>query len=203
MIVTNYTPEDLKKLPLRAIVTLAARCARRVEHLAYLPDDHPEKERCRKAVADAIGLAEDFAQGLPCSSLESVVREVEACRPIVQDDYQRDSALGTAVLAAHAAASALRSLGLRDEPEESHAFGAAKPNPFPHLADVTADLATRDAFLAASESAGAEGHTSTFVKAAVEDYQKLLRLELGTYPEAGKPIDLSAKGPLEQEEFPR
>ena len=32
MIVTNYTPEDLKKLPLRAIVALAARCARRVEH---------------------------------------------------------------------------------------------------------------------------------------------------------------------------
>ena len=83
MIVTNYTPEDLKKLPLRAIVALAARCARRVEHLALLPEDHPESERCRAAVASAIRLAEDFAKGSPCSSLESVVRGgrgVSGCR---------------------------------------------------------------------------------------------------------------------------
>ena len=38
-------------------------------------------------------------------------------------------------------------------------FGAAKPNPFPHLADVTADLAARDAFMAAMEAAGADGHS--------------------------------------------
>jgi len=39
MIVPNYTPEDLQKLPLRAIVALSARCARRVEHRALVPDD--------------------------------------------------------------------------------------------------------------------------------------------------------------------
>ena len=33
MINTQYTTEDLKKLPLRAIVAFAARCARRVESL--------------------------------------------------------------------------------------------------------------------------------------------------------------------------
>jgi hypothetical protein len=32
--------------------------------------------------------------------------------------------------------------------------------------------------------------------AAVEDYEKLLRLDLGSFPDAGKPLDLSSKGPL-------
>src|SRR5271165_2127678 len=109
MIVTNYTPEDLKKLPLRAIVALAARCAWRVQEQAHLPDDHPQKERCRKAVAGAIGLAEDFAKGLPCPALETVVREVEACRAFVQDDFERDSAVRAAASAARAAATAFRS----------------------------------------------------------------------------------------------
>ena len=56
----------------------AARCARRVEHLALLPDDHPETVRWCSAVSNAIRLVEDFANGVPCSSSESVVREVEA-----------------------------------------------------------------------------------------------------------------------------
>ncbi len=196
MIVTNYTPEDLKKLPLRAIIALAARCARRVEQHAQLPDDHPQSERFRKAVAGAIGVAEDFAQGLPCSAVETVVREVEAMRAFVQDDFERYAAVGAAVLAAHAAATADRSVAMRTEREGSNFFGAAAPSPFPHLADVTADLAAHDAFLAALEAVGAEGHADALVKAAIEDYQTLLRLDLGSFPEAGKSIDLSAKGPL-------
>jgi hypothetical protein len=196
MIVTNYTPEDLKKLPLRAIVALAARCARRVETLALLPDDNPEKERCRSAVANAIRLAEDFASGLACLSVESVVQDVEAGRTVVEADFVRDSAMGTAVLAAHATATALHALALRGEPAESDMLGPARPNPFPHLADVSADLAAADAFTAALEAVGAERHTDSFTKAAIDDYQALLRLDLGSYPQAGKPIDPSSKGPL-------
>jgi hypothetical protein len=74
MIVTNYTPEDLKKLPLRAIVALAARCARRIEPQARLSDDDPEKERCRVAAANSFRLAEDFANGRPCSSAVSALK---------------------------------------------------------------------------------------------------------------------------------
>ena len=82
------------------------------------------------------------------------------------------------------------------EKEQPHLFGAPKPNPFPHLGDVTADLAARDAFTAALEAADAEGHSDSFINGAVRDYDKLLRLELGNYPEAGKPIDPSGDGPL-------
>jgi hypothetical protein len=200
MIVTKYTPEELKRLPLRAIVALAARCARRVEHLTVLPDDQPEAQRCRAAVANAIRLAEDFANGLPCSSLESVVREVEACQAVAQGDFVRESAMGAVVMAAHAAATALRAFNLSGEPEESHLFGAAKPNPFPHLADLTADLAARDAFMVALKAVAADGHSDTFITAAIDDYEKLLRLDLGSYPQAGKPIDPRSTGPLGPQE---
>jgi hypothetical protein len=195
MIVTNYTPEDLKKLPLRAIVALAARFARRVEPQTVLSDGHPMKERCRSAVANAIGQAEAFANGEPCSSLEPVVREVEACRALAAGDFVCDSALGASVLAVQAAA-AIHALDLCGEPQESHPFGAAKPNPFPHLADLSADLAARAVFTAALEANGAIGHSDRFLNGAVEDYEKLLQLDLGSYPQAGQPIDPSSNGPL-------
>jgi hypothetical protein len=196
MIVTNYTPEDLKKLPLRAIVALSARCARRVEHLALLPDDDPETERCRAAVANAIRLAEDFARGLPCSSPESAVREIESWRTAANANFLRDSATGAIVMAAHAAAASVRALDLRGETEGTRSVGAAKPDPLPHLADVTADMAAHEAFLAALEAVAADGHSDAFINAAVDDYQKLLRLDLGSYPHAGTPIDPAARGPL-------
>jgi hypothetical protein len=196
MFVTNYMPEDLKKLPLRAIVALCARCARRVEHLALLPDDNPDSERCRATVASAIRLAEDFARGLPCSSPESVVREIEAWRAIVASDFVRDSATGAIVMAAHAAAASLRALDLRGETEASQSAGASKSDPLPHLADVSADLAAHNAYMTALDAVAAEGHSDAFINAAVDDYQKLLRLELGEFPHAGKPIDPSSQGPL-------
>jgi hypothetical protein len=65
-----------------------------------------------------------------------------------------------------------------------------------HTKNRNAELAAADAFLAAFEAVGVEGHTDAFVMAAVEDYEKLLRLDLGGFPDAGKPLDLSSKGPL-------
>jgi hypothetical protein len=203
MIVTNYTPEDLKKLPLRAIVALSVRCARRVEHLALLPDGDPDTKRLQAAVANTIRLAEDFAKGLPCSSFESVVREVEACRAIATGDFVRESAMGAIAHAGHATAAALNALELRNEPGESSLTGHPPLNPFPKLADITADLSAREVFTAALEAVAAIGHSDHFIKGAVEDYEKLLRLDLGRYPEAGKPIDPSPRGPLGPQEPPQ
>ena len=66
MISTQYTTEDLKKLPLRAIVAFAARCGRRVESLSQLPADHPQREARRVAIDNAIRLAEEIARGSAC-----------------------------------------------------------------------------------------------------------------------------------------
>jgi hypothetical protein len=196
LIVLNYTTEGLKKLPLRAIVALAARCARRVESLSLLPDGHPDRDRCRAAIDGAIRLAEDFARGSPCRAVRSVIREVEACRAIAQGEYVRETAAAAAVWTAHAAATALESLGMHDEPAEVDVMGTCQPNPFPHLSNVTADLAAREAFTADVDAAGAAGHADKFIKGADQDYQAVIDLELGRYPEAGRPIDPSPGGPL-------
>jgi hypothetical protein len=196
MIVTKYTSDDLKKLPLRAIVALAARCARRIAPLALFPDDRGEAPRLKVAIDNAIQLAERFANGLPCPNLESIVQEVEACQTLAGGEFVRESAVHAIVLAAQTTATASRALDLRGLPGEPHVFAAAKPNPFPHLADLTADLAARDAFTAALTAADADGHSDDFVKRAVADYQEMLRLDLGSYPQAGKAIDPSSKGPL-------
>jgi hypothetical protein len=196
VIIPNFTPDDLKKLPLRAIVALAARCARRVEQLTTLPGDHPQHEQCRMAVANAIKLAEHFASGSPCSGLEDAVREIEACRAAAEGDYERSCAMGAAVMAVHAAATAMHALALRAEPHQAHYVPFAEPDPFPHLADVTADLAAQEAFLAGMEAAGGKEYADSFVRAGAEDYAKLLELELGSYPQAGNAIDPSPRGPL-------
>ena len=85
---------------------------------------------------------------------------------------------------------------MRDEPARSSVTGTREPNPFPHLADVAADVAARDAFTAAVDAAGAAGHTDACINGAVLDYQSLVKLELGDYPDAGQPIDPSPAGPL-------
>ena len=87
MIVPNISTEDLKKLPLRPIVALAARCARRVESLGLLPDGHPARDRCRTDIDRAIRLAEDFARGSPSRDVPAVIRDVKASRAIAQSDY--------------------------------------------------------------------------------------------------------------------
>lgn len=196
MIVPNISIDDLKRLPLRAIVALAARCARRVESLGFPPDGHPDGERCRTAIDGAIRLAEDFARDSPCRGVPAAIRDVEACRAIADDDFVRETAVAAVVWTAHAAAAAMEGLGLRQEPAEVSVMGTRRPNPFPQLSNVAADLAARDAYTAGVDAAGAAGFADGFIEGAMKDYRALLRLKLGRYPDAGQPIEPSPAGPL-------
>jgi hypothetical protein len=192
-----YRSEDLKQLPLRAIAAFAARCARRVEHLALLPDDHPDAAGYRAVVSGAIGLAEDFARGLPCTSREAAVRAAEAAREAAQGDVARQDAVAAVVQAAYSAVTALDAIEARSDPGEAHLLGPPTATPAAtHLAQVTADLAALNAYTSAVDAADAAGHSEEFIASKIRDYQKLLRLELGTFPEAGKPVDPSPDGPL-------
>ncbi len=195
MIIPKYTLDDFKKLPLRAIAAFAARCARRVEELSILPDEHPEHERCRLAVGEAILMAEDFARGLPCASCETVVAAIEASRDTARGEHVRDNAIAAVVHAAYAAATGLNAVVLGAEPEERHLSGPPT-RPLAHLTDVTAEIAALDAFTAAVDASAAVGYSDNFVKGAVGDYHRLLSLNLGSYPQAGQPIDPSPNGPL-------
>ncbi len=107
----------------------------------------------------------------------------------------RDNAIAAVVQAAYTAATALNAVDLEEEPEERHMFGPPT-RPFAHLADIKAGVAALDAFTAAVDASAAVGYSDNFIKGATGDYDRLLRLNLGSYPRAGQPIDPSPNGPL-------
>ena len=105
MRLANFTLDQLKVLPLRAIVAFAARCARRVEPLAQLPEGDARRESRRTAVDAALRMAEAFARGTDAPPDESVVAAIDATRD-AGDESAGSSAVSAAAQAAHAAASA-------------------------------------------------------------------------------------------------
>ena len=194
----TYTADDLKKLPLRAIVAFAARCARRVEHLALPPDGHPEEERWPRRSRRRSQVAEDFARGLPCPTAESAVLAVEAGQEAAQGDLSRENAYAAVVRTAHATATAIHAIAVREEPPEKplvsgsptispacRTWRTSRPT-WPRWGPITA----------AMDAAEAVASTDEFTLWAALDYRKLLELKLGEYPEAGQPIDPSPEGPL-------
>jgi hypothetical protein len=194
---TTFTAEDLKKLPLRAIVAFAVRCARRVEHLAVPPDGHPRQEALRAAIAEGLRVAEDFARGRPCPALEGAVLAIEAGQEAAQGEITRENAYAAVVRAIHAAATAAHAIAEEQEPAEKRLVSGGPPvRPLEHVAQLSADLAALGSFTAARDAAEALRSTDDVTAWAAEDHRRLLELGLGRYPEAGQPIDPSPEGPL-------
>ena len=179
MRLANFTLDQLKVLPLRAIVAFAARCARRVEPLAQLPEGDARRESRRTAVDAALRMAEAFARGSDAPLDESVVAAIDATRD-AGDESAGSSAVSAAAQAAHAAASAWHDRVLLSA----------------SLTHVTADLAALNAYTAAAGAFVSVGyHNEDFVGAALRDYDTLVRLQLGRYPEPGAPVDPLRGGP--------
>jgi hypothetical protein len=197
MKLANFTVEQLKTLPLRAIVAFAARCARRVEPLAQHPEGNPQRESRRAAVEAALWMAESFARGADEPPDESVVAAIDASRD-VGGDLACAAAASAIAQAAHAAASAWHAGSQVAEESRApgrHTVEAARFRGT--LTHVTAELAAMNAFTAAAEAFVSVGYRNEhFVDAALKDYHALVCLELGRYPELGHPIDPSPGGPL-------
>ncbi len=198
MISTQYTTEDLKKLPLRAIVAFAARCAKRVEPFAQFAAGHPQQEARRVAVDDAIRIAEEVSRGSACASIDPVVQALESTRAISGVGIGCESAASAAAAAARTAATVWLMLNPgesdRDADRWTHTPEARSYRS--HLGNVTADIVALDAFTVAVEAANAVAFDDTFMRGAIRDYERLLGLHLGAYPQAGPPIDPSPDGPL-------
>jgi hypothetical protein len=187
MKLANFPVEKLKVLPLRAIVAFAARCGRRVERLAQLPEGNPQRESRRQAIEAALRMAESYAKGTDTHPDESVVAAMDAIRD-AGGELAGAAATSAIAQAAHAAASAWHA-GPKAAAEEGRA-----PGP---LARITADIAALNAFTAAAEAFVSVGYRNEdFVDAALKDYDELVRLGLGRYPEQGDPVDPSPDGPL-------
>ncbi|MFO0892635.1 MAG: hypothetical protein U0790_26270 [Isosphaeraceae bacterium] len=198
MIRTQYTTEDLKKLPLRAIVAFAARCARRVEPIAQFPAGHPQQEARRVAIDDAIRLAEEIARGSARAPTETVVLALEATRALSGAGVGCECAAAAAAAAARTAATVwlVLSPGEDDRDAERWMNTPEARSYLSRLEKDTADIVALDAFTAAVEAANATAFDDTFLRGAIQDYERLLGLHLGTYPQAGRPIDPSPDGPL-------
>jgi hypothetical protein len=174
--------EELKQIPLRALVAYAARCARR---LHFLFDARIVDPEYRANVEQPIQIAERFARGdVDCG----------------------DAAWQSAMAAGDAAIAAARANGDGDlEAVANASLKAARTA----LAALEADLAGKtehSGYADAIETVVALGSAqaawaavavwATAVAAAWADYEKLLDLNLGAFPELGQPIDPSESGHL-------
>jgi hypothetical protein len=119
-------PDDLKKMPLRAIVAYAARCARRVQPLFRLvTEDIAGFTQYEAAVDRALSLAERFCVGdeseyhtlaAAADAAATAADEVAACAPA--------RAFAAAANAARAAANAAKA-AVRATAAADHAYAAA------------------------------------------------------------------------------
>jgi hypothetical protein len=183
------TEEDLKRLPLRAIVAFAARCARRVRPLYRLPTDDPGAAEHEHAVERVLKMAESFAAGERSVVAESNDTRAAAARAagaagakyLVLDDPSVGATTLTA--AALAAASA----------EAASASAEAAADRIPATALEAAD---RAADAALSAAARATDELTTIRTAVAADYERLIQLRLGNHPDLGDPVDPSESGPL-------
>lgn len=193
--------QDLRNLPLRALVAFAARCARRIYPQFLLPSSLPQAQQFISAVDKAITLAEAYAKNEPVSSKNAHVTGAEAAS-VAQSlqklpiDFQMVLVANSAAEAAYAVYSAASELG------ESNAIvtkafmltdGADMKSIGNTLAEVrglhTANFAVRASVFAAHAAPLSTLHIS-------HDFAKLASLALGAYPDLGDPIDTDNTGPL-------
>jgi hypothetical protein len=174
------TEDDLKKLPLLAIVAYAVRCARRARPML---DTIPNFAAHGTAVEQAISLAERFCAGKELNDApDAAERAADAAgrAAAVAHSFAGGSAVALAAGAAQAAVQA-----------------AAAVEDFWVQPDA-ADRVVRAATYAAGRAsrAVAADHGAVVSAAARGDYDRLFSLNLGTYPDLGQPIDPTENGPL-------
>lgn len=174
------TEDDLKKLPLLAIVAYAVRCARRAQPVL---DAVPNFAAHAATVAQAISLTERFCAGKDLNAAaDAAERAADAAgrAAAVARSFAGGSAAALAAGAAQAAAQA-----------------TAAVEDFWVRPDSTARVARAATYAAgrAGRAVAADLHAAVSA-AARADYHRLLLLNLGTYPDPGQPIDPTESGPL-------
>ena len=172
--------DDLRDIPLRALVAYAARCAQRVQPLFLAESKHPKAAASIKLIQNAIQVAMKFSAGgkvvlEAVSKLEDeVTRAIEVATE--ESENNKDS-----ILAGNAAYAAINATHLAiislDSDEPANEAGDA----------VQAVGVAVESAAAADESAA---------QAAGLDWVLLSRMDLGHFPLLGEPLDASEEGPF-------
>ena len=171
------TGDQLKTLPLRAIAAYAQRSAARVA-ARRLP------EGCGGAVLDALRVAGHVASAVPVTpdSLRRAEGDLLLVAATLADGDgagHGDAGRGAAYTVNAAFAALTAAAAVADEGTGSRAIRG-------HRAVLAAVTAAESAY-----------HTDPAVRVgAARDFARLRRANLGAFPELGRAVDLSARGPL-------
>jgi len=182
----------LRKLPRRAMVALAVRCARRIQPLLYqIPSNWPERHNHLDALEKALATSEDSVQGTLAPGAWEPVDSVG--RPLIVASADTAlHALGNSEPAATAAAAVFQTAfaawaAWSGDSEETvnRTWYAVKTA---ETADLRADKSMRGSVMCSSPA--------IVMAAAAHDLQDLFGLGLGDFPNVGRRINPLPDGPL-------
>ena len=181
---------EIRKLPLRAIIALGTRCVRRVQPFYRLANDDPFAPRLVQTVELVLAAGEQFAAGGVVTSevAEQLVEQAKwANRQLCLDGkLVTYSAVGIA-------GAILAATSSRPEEVEEEVTGAVRASA--DSVPLTPETAAREfdkAMLGYIRDRGSD----VMHAAARADYDHLVALNLGQFPELGGEIDPTALGPL-------
>ena len=170
----------LKTLSLRALVAFAARSAERVEPYFYLPLGHPRMTSAEEAVRNAIQVSLDFVNGSEEDpqfiqiAEDWVMKALLAVSEGESPDTQAALACNSAYAAINATVVAVNSVKAPSRANEGSKV-------------VTAAVAAAEAAMVVDPEI--RHHVA-------RDYQFLKSLNLGRFPDWGRPFDAGEKGKM-------
>lgn len=174
------TGSELGRLPLRAVVAYAGRCAQRVAHFAQIDAGTSDRVADSSVVESAIDLALRFAAGEDIKQADAQETEEAVVQALMAslEDNSRSRQSAFAGNAAYAAVNALVT---------ALASRIAPSRPTVAMKAVMAAVTAGDAAVAAHPFV----HHSM-----IRDWSRLSRMSLGSFPEIGRSFDPTEKGPL-------
>jgi hypothetical protein len=196
---TLPTVDELKTLPLRAIVSYAVRCARRVQPLYWQAREVAHREKHEAAIETALTITEQFCRGehIAAADAADAARAAEAAADAAD-------AVEAAAEAAEAAAEAARAARAGTASRAAAAAFAGATAGVTAAIARTADAADAARAARAAFSGATAGVTAATARAAGKaaiaaaraDYYRLVSVNLEGYPDLGQPIDPTENGPL-------
>jgi hypothetical protein len=193
------TEDDLNKLPLRAIVAYAARCARRVQPLFRQAAGAHDFAKHAAAVEQANSLTEWFCLGRDVGAYAGGGRSTV---PVARAAARATIAAARAAARAASAAAFASAAAIAAEDSAAAfatgAFAAAAAADAVAAADAAtaADSIATDHAIAGEAIVAAAAADDAVGVTAASDYARLRELNLGCYPELGPPLDPTEQGPL-------
>jgi hypothetical protein len=191
--------DDLKKLPLRAIVAIAARAALRINSAYILPQVHPIDPTLKEALIQTITVAESFAASSLThelykeASISSVGAKKAADAATVSNWLPAQMTASSAFFAGRAVVAATSSFADMNEIVMSVLNNPSLQNPESETklagANYTVDYALQ------ALHCSIKGFPVS-AKPISDDYRFLISLNLGSFPDSGNPIDSREQGPL-------